>query len=185
MHKLVHAWGYDRLCQEEQHDVSSIVLQLLAEAISECGKEPQDRLRLIPHLMANFATVANARYGRPSPTGTTLYRLEKIGAFISSVGKWVEACTIRKFLVHKLGELLGEEHPDTISVINNLAVTLRNQGQLDEAARMMKEVLEKRSEGASSSRRATGRWQSNSHIRISWKCRRWTKKWLRGCCRNV
>jgi hypothetical protein len=87
MHKLVHAWGHDRLCQKEQHNVSSMILQLLAEAVSECGNEPQDKLRLAPHLMANFATVVNARYGRTGPTGTTLDNLEETGAFISNIGK--------------------------------------------------------------------------------------------------
>jgi tetratricopeptide (TPR) repeat protein len=143
MHKLVHAWGHDRLCEEEQHDFSSMVLQLLAEAISNCGKEPQDKLRLVPHLMANFATVVNASYGQTSSTGITLDNLEKTGTFVSSVGKWSEAYTIQKFLVDKSGELLGEEHSDTLSAMSNLAITLGDQGQWDEAAKMRKEVLEK------------------------------------------
>jgi hypothetical protein len=58
--------------------------------------------------MANFATVVNARYGRIIPTETTLNKLEETGTFISCVGRWVEVCTIRKFLVHELAELLGE-----------------------------------------------------------------------------
>jgi hypothetical protein len=144
MHKLVHAWGHDRLRQEEQHNVSSIVLQLLAEVVSECANEPQDKLRLVPHLMANFATVANARYGRTSPTGSTLNRLEEIGTFISSVGKWSEACSIQGFVAREFGKLLGEDHPDAIWAMSDLAVTLGYQGQLDETAKIRKEVLEKR-----------------------------------------
>jgi hypothetical protein len=40
--------------------------------------------------------------------------------------------------------ILGEDYPDTISAINNLAVTLGDQGQLEEAAKIKREVLEKR-----------------------------------------
>ncbi|KAH6983683.1 hypothetical protein BKA56DRAFT_482570, partial [Ilyonectria sp. MPI-CAGE-AT-0026] len=40
--------------------------------------------------------------------------------------------------------ILGDEHPDTISAMSNLAITLEDQGQLDKAARMMREVLKKR-----------------------------------------
>jgi hypothetical protein len=35
--------------------------------------------------------------------------------------------------------ILGEEHPDTISAMVNLANTLRDLGQLDEAAEIEKE----------------------------------------------
>jgi hypothetical protein len=71
-----------------------MILQLLAEAVSECENELQDKLRLVPHLMANFATIVNARYERTGPTGTTLNNLEETGAFISSIGKWSEAYSI-------------------------------------------------------------------------------------------
>jgi hypothetical protein len=36
------------------------------------------------------------------------------------------------------------EHLDTITAINNLASTLRDQGQLNEAAKIRKDVLKKR-----------------------------------------
>ena len=42
MHKLVHAWGYERLGLVEQHRFSITGLQLLQGAISTCGKEPQE-----------------------------------------------------------------------------------------------------------------------------------------------
>jgi tetratricopeptide (TPR) repeat protein len=44
----------------------------------------------------------------------------------------------------KRRRILGEEHPDTISVMNNLADILGDQGKLDEAAAMKQEVLAKR-----------------------------------------
>jgi hypothetical protein len=40
--------------------------------------------------------------------------------------------------------ILGEEHPSTISAVINLANTLRDLGQFNEAAKMDNEVLEKR-----------------------------------------
>jgi hypothetical protein len=51
---------------------------------------------------------------------------------------------MQKEVLEKMRRILGEEHPDTISGMNNLANTLGDQGQLDEAAKLMKEVLEKR-----------------------------------------
>jgi hypothetical protein len=40
--------------------------------------------------------------------------------------------------------ILGEEHPDTISAMNNLASTFGDLGRRDEAAKMLQEVLDKR-----------------------------------------
>jgi tetratricopeptide (TPR) repeat protein len=71
------------------------------------------------------------------------YLPEETGAFVSSIGRWPEACSVRGFVARESGKLLGEEHPDTISAMSNLASTLGDQGQLDESARMMKKVLEK------------------------------------------
>jgi hypothetical protein len=47
-----------------------------------------------------------------------------------------------------LTPIFGEEHPDTISTMNNLTSTLGDLGQLGEAARMIKEVLEVREDMA-------------------------------------
>jgi phosphoribosyl 1,2-cyclic phosphodiesterase len=38
--------------------------------------------------------------------------------------------------------LLGEEHPDTLTSMNNLASTYGNQGKLREAAELQEKVLE-------------------------------------------
>ncbi|PVH92847.1 hypothetical protein DM02DRAFT_542782, partial [Periconia macrospinosa] len=51
---------------------------------------------------------------------------------------------VRVGMLEKRRRILGEEHLDTITAMNNLALTLGDQGQLDEAAKMFEEVLEKR-----------------------------------------
>jgi hypothetical protein len=61
MHKLVHAWGYDRLTENEQVEFSRATFKLVVEAIDGCRNTPEDKLRLIPHVMANFTTLAGAR----------------------------------------------------------------------------------------------------------------------------
>jgi hypothetical protein len=48
-----------------------------------------------------------------------------------------------KEVLEKRRYILGEDHPDTTSAMSNLANTLGDQSQLDDAARMLKEVLEK------------------------------------------
>jgi len=144
MHKLVHAWGYERLGPVDQYEYSITGLQLLQGAISMCRKEPQDKLRLVPHMMANFGTVTRASGGRETGIEDIIEQVERIGEFMHDIGRWAEAYEVQKHTVKEWSRLRGQEHLSTISAMNNLAATLGNQGQLEEAAAMNKEVLEKR-----------------------------------------
>ncbi len=48
---------------------------------------------------------------------------------------------MRKEMLEKRRRIFGEDYLNTISAMNNLAVTLGAQGQLDEAAGMMQKVI--------------------------------------------
>ncbi|KAB5513424.1 hypothetical protein GE09DRAFT_1162365 [Coniochaeta sp. 2T2.1] len=54
------------------------------------------------------------------------------------------AAALEKGVLVKTRRILGDEHPDTITAMNNLAITLGDMRKLEEAAAMRKEVLEKR-----------------------------------------
>jgi tetratricopeptide (TPR) repeat protein len=143
MHKLVHAWGYDRLREAEQHKFSVTTFKLVMEAINCCGNTPEEKLRLVPHVMANFGMLVDSRGAWDQAAEGTLNELQGIGVFVTDIGRLPEGRVIEKFVWDERRRLLGEEHPDTISAMNNLANTLGDQGQLEEAAKMKKEVLEK------------------------------------------
>lgn len=54
MHKLVHTWGQDRILDKENRwEISGIALKLLADATADGRMNPDYKLRLVPHLMAN------------------------------------------------------------------------------------------------------------------------------------
>jgi tetratricopeptide (TPR) repeat protein len=144
MHKLVHAWGYDRLAERDQCKFSRAAFGLVVEAVKSCGRASEDKLRLVPHVMASFAAL-NGAIGRSNRvTRILINELESVGVFITDLGRWLEGGVIQQVVLDERSRLLGEEHPDTISAMSNLAITLGDQGQLDQAARMRKEVLEKR-----------------------------------------
>ena len=46
-------------------------------------------------------------------------------------------------VLEKFRRILGDDHLNTLATMDDLAITLRDQGQLVEAARMQKDVLEK------------------------------------------
>ncbi|KAI9770550.1 MAG: hypothetical protein M1840_003140 [Geoglossum simile] len=86
MHKLVHAWGYDRLQEEEQESLSLGALQLVHEAASNRNAELHDKLRLVPHLIANFNIVVKS-ISRLESVKQALDKLTILGLFMSNIGR--------------------------------------------------------------------------------------------------
>jgi tetratricopeptide (TPR) repeat protein len=143
MHKLVHAWGYDRLNQDQQIVLSLTALQLLRHIVSNPKPDPAYKIRLVPHLMANFTILSSLYNEMDREYAALLTVLDGIGDFLSSTGHWIEEFPIRNFCLNNLTRLRGEEHPDTIWAMRNLANSFGDLGKLDEAASMQREVLEK------------------------------------------
>jgi tetratricopeptide (TPR) repeat protein len=147
MHKLVHAWGHDRLTAEEQSTYSRTVFGLVVEAVEAVGsygRGPEDKLRLVPHVMGSFQALVGATDSASYVLEGVTDEIEEIGGFMTGLGRWPETRAVKEYVLQARSGLLGEEHPSTITAMNNLASTLGDQGQLDEAAAMKKEVLEKR-----------------------------------------
>jgi tetratricopeptide (TPR) repeat protein len=142
MHKLVHAWGYDRLNQDQQVAFGFAALQFLRQVISNPKPDPTYKIRLVPHLMANFTVLSSIYNGVDCEEATLLDLLDDIGDFLNSTGHWTEEFAIRNFCL-KLTKLCREEHPNTIRVMSSLANSFRDLGKLDEAALMQREVLER------------------------------------------
>lgn len=65
-------------------------------------------------------------------------------AILSDQGQFKKAEVIQKDVIEQRRQILGDEHPDTITAMRDLAATLLHQDQLQEAAAIQKEVLEKR-----------------------------------------
>ena len=147
MHRLVHAWDHDRLQQKNRSDIKHFCLmafQLLFNAVSNCKDLPQAKLRLVPHLRENFDASRRLETDAESENIDLIDKLEYIGGFISEIGIWDEAAVIRQEVLEKRQRILGNEHPDTIKAMNDLATILRNQGKLNDAVAMQRKVLEKR-----------------------------------------
>ncbi|KAG9122900.1 hypothetical protein FRC07_000527 [Ceratobasidium sp. 392] len=59
-------------------------------------------------------------------------------------GRWEEAETLLRELVDVVKRVWGNEHPYTLTVMNNLAFMYSNQGRWDEAEVLLREVVEAR-----------------------------------------
>jgi hypothetical protein len=120
MHRLVHAWDYDRLQQKNRSNIKHFCLaafQLLFEAVSNCEDSPQAKLRLAPHLRENFDTIRRLKTDIKSENIDLINKLEYIGGFTSEIGRWDEAVPMQQVVLEKRQRILGDEHPDTLSAI--------------------------------------------------------------------
>ncbi|KAL7754809.1 hypothetical protein ACKLNR_015149 [Fusarium oxysporum f. sp. zingiberi] len=148
IHRLVHAWGYDRLRSDGDEVerfwyATSQLLDDYIKTMSDRQDGPVTKLRVVPHLTNNIHSFKNVSRVNDWNKVDWLEAVERFGFFFTEIGRWNDAAVSRREVLEKRQRILGDEHPDTIMAMNNLAATLSNQGKLDEAASMMKEVLEK------------------------------------------
>ena len=141
MHKLVHAWGQDRLDTNTQWRHSDVALELLADATADYQLSPSYKLRLVPHLIANLGVYLERRKWTHERTRDKTAFFDNIGGFLDAIGRWSEAYEVQVFLVRKREEALGKEHPSTLASMNNLAGVLRSQGNYDEAEQIHRQTL--------------------------------------------
>ena len=141
MHKLVQAWGHDRLEVEEQRPLSGLALELMADATSKGEADPSQRLRLVPHVMACFGAFSRVD---PSPDEVgrdDLGMIDRMGDFLYRMGRWSETYEIRVFHSTQVEAILGKQHPSTLTSMNNLALVLNSQGKYEEAEQMHRQTL--------------------------------------------
>ncbi|KAK3169846.1 hypothetical protein OEA41_009230 [Lepraria neglecta] len=141
MHKLVHAWGQDRLEATRQEQLSSLTLELLADATTDYQSDSSYRLRLVPHLMASFSVYSQTYNSIGETTRDRLTTIKRIGDFLYTTGRWTEAYNTRVFYFQGMRKFLGAEHPDTLGSMNNLAEVIRHQGKYEEAEEMHRQIL--------------------------------------------
>jgi hypothetical protein len=98
MYKLVHAWGYDRLSRYEQYKFSVATFTLVVEAMKGCANTPEDKLRLVPHIMTNFITIAGTRGLSDQVLDSILNELVGVGVFITNIRRLPEGRVIKEFI---------------------------------------------------------------------------------------
>jgi tetratricopeptide (TPR) repeat protein len=147
IHKVVHAWGYDRLTRDDQRELSWATFGLVVDAVKAVQSSmtgPEDKLRLVPHVTANVATLGGGRGTWTELTKPILNKVEGLGLFLVHHEKWLDGGVVQELVLDERRRILGDEHFDTTTAMSNLARTLREQGLLGKAAKMFEEVVEKR-----------------------------------------
>ena len=141
MHKLVHIWGQDRLEATTQLQLSSLTLELLADATADYQSDSSYRLRLVPHIIVSFSIYSQIHDSIGETTRDRLTTIKRIGDFLYTIGRWTEAYNTYVFYFQGMGKILGVEHPSTLTGMNNLALVLNQQGKYEEAEEMHRQAL--------------------------------------------
>jgi hypothetical protein len=81
MHKLVHAWGQDRLEVEQQRHLNLMALELLTDIIPSTAGNPIFGIRLVPHVVANFAIVSGTTAALATMHDEILDSVAMLGGF--------------------------------------------------------------------------------------------------------
>jgi len=145
MHPLVHTWACDRLGIAEQKKWLLTTALMLAASIS-WGERTSDysfRRSLVSHVTTCLTFL----------TPETLFaigegeeeRLEIARKFIrvfDENGQWQDAVELEKKVLEANKRTLGEEHPDTLLSMGNLASSYSNLGRRQDAVELREKVLE-------------------------------------------
>src|SRR3984957_5138930 len=132
IHPLVHSWTLTVIA-----DGASIRIctQYILGMSCSLGSDTEDhifRRTLLPHVDAALQDGTNA-------VPDVAPRLERV--YIDG-GRWEEAEKMGVLFLETSKRVLGEEHPDTLMSMNNLALTYRNQGRWKEAEVLQFSVME-------------------------------------------
>ncbi|GLB39734.1 putative patatin-like phospholipase [Lyophyllum shimeji] len=134
IHPLVHEWM--RLMYAE--DFSALLCAQYLVGLSISGRSGFSSYRLRRALLPHIDAVR--QYSADIPADL----LSKFSFVYHESGQFLVAEKLRVELVEARKQELGEDHPDTLTSIANLAETYRSQGRFKEAEMLEVEVVEAR-----------------------------------------
>ena len=138
MHRLVHGWAQDRLNLNEREKILRVARDSLAASVVwRFGADDYTFRRiLLPHV------TANQRYCTEASSEANLLGMSEFSLILAEAGRWKKAEELQVRVMETTKRVLGEEHPDTLTSMANLASTYRNQGRWKEAEELEVRVME-------------------------------------------
>jgi len=137
IHPLVQCWSGTTM-EENRHVVQKCVLTIIGLSISWMfnNEDYEYRRTLLQHISNSRASL--------NPEEITPSVLSRIALVYDEQGRWKEAETLQVVVMEKRKQVLGDDHPDTLTSMANLASTYRKQGHWKEAETLEVVVMEKR-----------------------------------------
>ena len=147
MHPLVHTWTRDRLGTTEQERWSLKTALLLADSVS-WGNKTSDytfRRSLVSHVTTCLTLLTLEILFAPGKGEEELLRTaDKFIKVYVDNGQWLQAVELKEKVLEARKRILGEEHPDTLLSMGNLARSYSDLGRRQDAVELEEKVLEAR-----------------------------------------
>jgi hypothetical protein len=137
VHPLVQHWSGTTM-GENRHVVGKCVVSIIGLSIPWTFHDEDYKYRraLFKHI-TNYRALVN-------PAEMNVLVASSLGLTYSEQGRWKDAEVLEVVVMEKRKQLLGEDHPDTLTSMGNLAATYRNQGRWKDAEVLEVVVMEKR-----------------------------------------
>jgi len=140
MHRLIHTWAFDRLRAVEKDRFYNEARDVLTKSIAWRFKTKDYAFRrdLLPH-------ITTLRCQKNLSSGSIKgQELAGFALVFFEAGRWKEAEELEVGVMETRKRVLGEEHPDTLISMANLASTYWNRGRWKEAEELQVGVMETR-----------------------------------------
>ncbi|KAG8829158.1 hypothetical protein FRC18_009510 [Serendipita sp. 400] len=137
LHPLVQTYIRDLSEGSHQDHYALLAGQLLLGAIRPLDGEGNAWYRLLSLHVDNLPMVVKLSH----PSHALAFVMVH-----DSIGNWNASQIIWEYCYSQLCQVLGPLHPDTVLALGNLASTLRDRGELEEAERIQRDVLASRVE---------------------------------------
>lgn len=87
MHKLVYAWGQDRLEADDQRQLSNLAFELMMNVIVKDQIDLNHQLRLVPHMMVNFGIFCSLHESLDELAMDRFIIIDKMENFLFKIGR--------------------------------------------------------------------------------------------------
>jgi hypothetical protein len=142
MHKLVHAWGHDRLAVQARARYGAAALECLTTNALRRDSDPIMRVRLVPHIMANFSTILGWFDALNDTKESTLESVVLVADYLKEAGLYESERDLRTFEYRKRVDLSPTGDPKLLRATNKLALVLQAQGEYEAAGELHRQALE-------------------------------------------
>ncbi|KAI9887237.1 MAG: hypothetical protein M1823_000907 [Watsoniomyces obsoletus] len=142
MHVLVHSWAQNRLSDPGRQRRLRIARCLVSKSIvwEFLSDDYTYRRKLLPHVEACQRHTVTSDID----DSEECEQAENYALVLFEAGQWEEARKLRAQVMETRQRVSGQEHPDTLASMTNLASTYGNQGRWQEAEELEVQVMETR-----------------------------------------
>lgn len=138
IHRLIQAVIKDYMSVDELSDYQSAVINLIQAAFPVDWATRESRTTCRLYEQQSLEPLLGFKGVR---TDTYINTLVWIGRFTSDEGRYNDCMRVRAVIVDIRTQVLGEQHPETLTAMGDLASTYRNQGKYSVAAELQESVL--------------------------------------------